>query len=122
MQQPGLQASASKLKLDSLFLQWFSMPETQRLVRHLNPDVVPQQIALAPSAFEPQSSATQPSAQSGLGAIGRCKEREASSASARGSKGRLPFKPGWSPPPLLSSLPAPTWAMERGGLPTWLYV
>jgi hypothetical protein len=33
MAQPGLQASASKLKLDSLFLQWFSMPETQRLVR-----------------------------------------------------------------------------------------
>jgi hypothetical protein len=27
------QPSASKLKLDSLFLQWFSMPETQRLVR-----------------------------------------------------------------------------------------
>jgi hypothetical protein len=25
-------ATASKLKLDSLFLQWFSMPDTQRLV------------------------------------------------------------------------------------------
>ena len=25
-------ASASKLKLDSLFLQWFSLPDTQRLV------------------------------------------------------------------------------------------
>lgn len=54
MQQPGLQASASKLKLDSLFLQWFSMPETQRLVSQPPPDVVPQQIALAPSRKAPQ--------------------------------------------------------------------
>ena len=31
----GGQLSCSKLKLDSLFLQWFSLPESQELVRQL---------------------------------------------------------------------------------------
>ncbi|KAL4853724.1 putative serine/threonine protein phosphatase 2A regulatory subunit B''gamma [Chlorella vulgaris] len=55
------QPSASKLKLDSLFLQWFSMPETQRLVLELLDDVKHgRRAALAPSLRKGGAPSNQP--------------------------------------------------------------
>lgn len=61
MMQAGLQASASKLKLDSLFLQWFSMPDTQRLVRPMK---------CGANTFELAGSATRVPRSAGAGAAG----------------------------------------------------
>ncbi|EFN51035.1 hypothetical protein CHLNCDRAFT_141520, partial [Chlorella variabilis] len=61
MMQAGLQASASKLKLDSLFLQWFSMPDTQRLVLELLDDVKHgRRTALAAGSRKNGSPSNQP--------------------------------------------------------------
>lgn len=43
--QQNMAASSSKAKLDSLFIQWFSLPETQRLV-----SLVPLSEQLGPRA------------------------------------------------------------------------